>query len=461
MGREHLHFGGGVSQTILHPLVLVAVLIAGFLICVSSRRTAITAFLFAAILIPTDQVLLIAWAHFSMLRVLLLFGIVRIIREKMSSGARLFSGHINKIDVAVILLTFFTAVNGMLLFPESGAVINQLGSLYTLFGMYFLLRCLIRDQADVMRAIQTLACIAAIVAAVMTYECATGHNPYAILEGAAASKYGDLVARGERFRAQGPFAHSILAGTFGAVSFPLFVALWCKAKKYRRMAALGILSSAVITYASNSSTPVLGYVAGVLAVCLWPARQWLRALRWGTVLMLALLHLVMRGPVWSLIEKVDVTGSSSGWHRYMLVDQCIRRFGDWWLFGVKDTSVWGWDMWDTANQYVSVCENSGFLPFVLFLAVIIYGFKYLGSARQAAETDKRTALFLWALGAALFANVVEFFGVSYFDQTIVAWYTLLAMIPAAAMSVRLKTSLSPISITPPALDAEFISQPAR
>jgi O-antigen ligase len=88
-------------------------------------------------------------------------------------------------------------------------------------------------------------------------------------------------------------------------------------------------------------------------------------------------------------------------------------------------------MWDTANQYVGTCDNSGLLPFLLFLAILVYGFKYLGRARRAAAKDKKTALFIWALGAALFANVVAFFGISYFDQTIVAWYGLLAIISAA------------------------------
>ena len=34
------------------------------------------------------------------------------------------------------------------------------------------------------------------------------------------------------------------------------------------------------------------------------------------------------------------------------------------------------------------------------------------------------------------ANVVAFFGISYFDQTIIAWYALLAIIAAIAVSVR-------------------------
>jgi len=194
---------------------------------------------------------------------------------------------------------------------------------------------------------------------------------------------------------------------------------------------VGIVSAVVITVACNSSTPVLGCAAGLLALCLWPARQWMRLLRWGVVLTLISLHLVMKAPVWNLINRIDIAGGSSSWHRFMLVDLCIRHFGDWWLFGIKDTSVWGWDMWDTANQYVSVCENSGLLPFIFFIAVLVYGFKYLGRARRAAGKDRKRALFLWALGSALFANVVAFFGISYFDQTMVAWYALLAMIPAA------------------------------
>ena len=393
-------------------------------------------FLLASILIPADQVLVIGSLHFPMLRLLVLFGVIRMIKEKASSKARIFSGGINKIDWTVILSAIFVAMNGVLLFRDSGALINQLGVLYTIFGVYFLLRYLIRDEEDVVRTIQTLACIAAMVAAVMTYEVGTGHNPYALLGGARASGYASLVLRDDKVRAQGPFAHSILAGTFGAVLVPLFVALWWKGKKHRKIAAMGIFAATVITLACNSSTPVLGYAAGVLALCLWPARQWMQIMRWGLVLTLVALHLVMKAPVWHLIASIDITGGSSGFHRFMLIDQCIHHFSDWCLIGVKDTSVWGWDMWDTANQYVGLCENSGLFPFLLFVAVLVYGFKYLGRARRAAGKDRKGALFIWALGSALFANVVAFIGISYWDQTIVGWYALLAMIPAAAAACR-------------------------
>jgi hypothetical protein len=441
-GPQNLKFGGGVAETVLHPAILVAILLVGVLICVWPRNKVLVAFLAASLLIPVDQVLLIGPAHFPMLRVLVLFGFVRIWRDKIASKLRMFSGGVNALDVVVILLAVVVAVNGILLFQVSGAVISELGVLYTVFGVYFLLRFLIRSEEDVITGIKSLAWIAAVVAIIMAYEVTTGHNPYALLGGAKAAKYASLVARDDRFRAQGPFAHSITAGTFGAVLLPLFVALWWKATKYRKIAVLGLISATVITLACNSSTPVLAYAAGILALCFWPLRGQMRIIRWGIVITLIVLQIALKNPVWHLIARIDIAGGSSSWHRFALIDQCIRHFGDWWLIGVKDTSIWGWDMWDTANQYVSTCDNSGLLPFLLFVSILVYGFKFIGRARRIASNnrDKKSALFRWAIGAALFANAVAFLGISYFDQTMVAWYALLAMISAVAVVRREKQS---------------------
>ena len=459
MGPNHLKFGGGVAESVLNPAVLLVVLIAGVLVCVLPRNKTMIPFLVAGVLIPMDQILLIGPAHFPMLRVLILFGLFRMVKDKMKSKLPLCAGGFNKIDIAVTLLTMFIALNGILLFREMGAVVYQLGNLFTVFGVYFFLRFAIRDENDVVRTIQTFAYICVVVAAVMTYERATGHNPYAVLGGAAASQYATLAVRDDKIRAQGPFAHSILAGTFGAVLVPLFIALWWKGKKNRKIIALGVLSAAVMTVACNSSTPVLAYGAGLLALCLWPLRKWMRVLRWSIVITLVTLHLSMKAPVWNLINRIDISGGSSGWHRYMLIDQCIRHFSDWWLVGVKDTSVWGWDMWDTANQYVGTCDNSGLIPFILLIATIVYGFKFVGRARRVATAakDKKRALFVWAVGAALFSNVIAFVGISYFDQTMVVWYGLLAMISAVAL-VRPKRELKETPVAPSSEEPRLLPQ---
>jgi hypothetical protein len=416
----------------VHPIILLAVLVAGLVICFGSRKRALTSFLAAALLIPTDQVLLLGALHFPMLRVLIIFGAVRLIREKIS-GARLLGAGWNRIDLAMTVLTIATAIDGILLWPQSASVVFQLGNLYSAFGAYFVLRFLIRDEDDVLSAIRTLAYISLFVAAIMSYEQATGKNPYyAYLGGAHASMYGTSIERDDRFRATGCFGHPNLAGAFGASSLPLFVGLWWREKKNRNVAALGAAATAIIAVASGSSTALLGFGGGILALLFWPMRRWMRPVRWSIVAILVSLHMVMKAPVWHLISRIDLAGGSSSYHRYALINQCIIHFSDWWLMGTKSYADWGWDMWDLSNQYVWTADTAGLIPLLAFLATIIYGFKYVGKARRVTFGDRRRELLIWALGSSLFANVVAFFGISYFDQMIVAWYALICMIPIAS-----------------------------
>ena len=431
MVPEHLAFGGGVSETALSPFIAILLILAGILIFVLPRHRVIVPFLVAAMLIPNNQVLLIGFLHFPTLRILVLFGLIRMFSTKISSKTDIFSRGWNKIDVVLILLAVITAVNGVLLWQNTAALVKQSGDLYTTLGVYFLMRFLIRDDGDAARLIRTLAYISVVIAGIMLFEQAKGWNPYALLGGGQAAFYDSLMIRDGHVRAMGSFAHTLLAGTYGAIIFPLFFALWWKDNKNRTPAVVGILASTVITFATVSSTPVIAYAGGILALCLWPVRGLMRVVRWGIVIALVSLHMVMKAPVWHLISRIDLTGGSSSYHRYQLIDMFIRHFSDWWLWGTKSNADWGWDMWDTANQYVGTGEASGLLPFLLLLAIIVYGFKYLGNARKAAEENRNLALHYWALCSALFANAVAFFGISYWDQTVVVWYGLLAIINTA------------------------------
>jgi len=430
-------FGGGVAQTVFNPIVGVVILIVGVLICVWPRHKAIAAFLAAAILIPTDQVLLVGGFHFPAFRILILFGLARIIRAKATSETEIFSGGMNWIDKALILMTIFTAVDGVLLWQQSGEFFFQLGNVYTAFGLYFLLRFLIRDQEDVERTIRVFAYIAAVVALLMVYEQMTGRNPvYGLLGGARAAMYGTDLERADKIRATASFGHPILAGTFGAILLPLFFGLWLKDKNNRTIALVGMIAATAIPIASNSSTSLLGWIGGVGALCCWPFRKLMRPIRWGILVSLVFLQLVKKSPVWHLITDVDLTGSSSSYHRYQLVNQSILHFWNWMLIGTKSYASWGWDMWDLSNQYVAIGDVSGLVPLIFFVAMIVLGFKYLGMARKTVDGDRKQELFIWAVGAALFANMVAFFGISYFDQTIVVWYALMAIIAVATLAAR-------------------------
>lgn len=445
---KNLNFGGGLTESIISPAVLVIVLIAGVLICVLPRTKAIIPFLAVSILIPTDQVLVILGLHFPILRILALFGLVRLLWTKLSTKDEILSGGISGIDKAIITLTVFTAVNGALLWRVWAEVIYQFGNLYSAFGVYFLIRLLIRDEEDVKRTLRVLACVTVLVAAVMIGEQVTGKNLLYSTLGGARSYLGTVGERGDHLRATGPFAHPNLAGTFGGIVLPLFVGLWWKDKASRKYAALGVASAAVIPFAASSSTALSGLIGGVIAFCFWPLRRRMRAVRWGIIATLIGLQCYMTSPVWHIISDIDLTGSSSSYHRYMLVDQCIRHFWDWMLIGTRDYANWAWDMWDLSDQYVGVADPSGLIPLVSFLAILVLGFKYVGRARSASAGDKKQELFIWGLGASLFANVVAFFGIAYFDQTGVVWDTILAMVITATAYARNKQLAGrPINVT--------------
>ena len=234
MQPEHLKFGGGAASSAFNPVVLLIVLIVGIMILVREHRQVIAPFLVASIMIPMDQVVVIGPLHFPMLRVLLLFGMVRMAWAKINSKTAVFSGGITRLDKVVIWFELFTVTNALLLWRDGGMFVRQAGDLFTLFGIFFLMRHLIRDNEDSEVAIRTLAYIAMAVAAIMTFEQITGRNPYALLGGANAAFYGSLITREDRLRSVAGFGHPLLAGTFGAIVLPLFIGLWLKDRKNLR-----------------------------------------------------------------------------------------------------------------------------------------------------------------------------------------------------------------------------------
>ena len=125
---QQMQFGGGVAVSMVNPAVLLVVLLAGVVICIGSRKIAIATFLTVSLLIPIDQILLLGPFHFPMMRLVALFGLIRILWAKFSTKEEIFSGGMNGIDKAVILLTVFTAADGILLWRGSGEVILQLGN---------------------------------------------------------------------------------------------------------------------------------------------------------------------------------------------------------------------------------------------------------------------------------------------------------------------------------------------
>jgi hypothetical protein len=428
--EEHLpKFGGGATGTILHPAVLVALLLAIVLFFVLPRKHVIVPVLVSMFLIPLGQQFVIGTVHLFVCRILILMAFIRALGSKVPKQQSNYAGGWNSIDTAFTCYVLITSAATMMLYPDAGALVNQIGYLWDYLIGYLLLRSLIRNENDTYLAIKCFAGLMVLLAVAMVVEQVKMVNVFGLLGGVAPVPE----IREGKVRSQAVFQHALTAGTFAATAIPLFFLLW-KNGKAKAFSIVGIVAATVMTFATQTSTSLLTYAAGILSVFLWPIRKKMKTLYWGLAAVLVGLQLVMKAPVWFLIARIDLTGSSSSYHRAELIDQFVNHFSSWWLVGTKDAATWGWYMWDAQNMYVSVGEAGGLIALIFYIVVIWRSFAKLGAARKQA-TNKNQEWLIWLLGAALFANVVAFLGVNYFDQSRMAWFALIAMICACTAPI--------------------------
>lgn len=414
----NIRFGGGAAETAVHPIVFAVLVVSVVCILTVRFKNVVLPFLWTILLVPLGQVVVVGGIHFTIMRIVIVVGLVRCAISRRWAVA----GNFNGIDKAFALWAVCYALAFSLLYMHTQALLNRLGFLIDALGGYFFLRIAVRNIDDARRIIKVLAFMSAVMAVCMINEQITRVNAFGWLGGVSAVPE----IRSGRIRSQAVFQHSLIAGTFGATSLPLFLGLW-RRRQNQRIAVTGIISAVIMVVTAAGSTPLLVCVAGVIGVCCWPVRHWVRAAHWAFLGMLMYLHLVMKAPVWALIGRIDLTGSSSAYHRYQLVDNFVRHFGDWWLIGTKNYDSWGFDMWDMSNQYVQYGARGGLLTMVLFVAMICLSFRKLGRVRRRASLPGEE-WFLWCLTISLFTHVVAYFGISYFDQVQIVWYALLAVV---------------------------------
>lgn len=423
-----MRVGGGVAASSMHPAVLLILLVALVLIVVLPRKYVVVPLLLAIFLTPFGQQLYISGAHFFVPRLLIIGGWFRLMFRRNGPKIEIASGGFNEVDKVLIFWAMCRASATFLEFMDKPALINQCGFLIDSLGGYFLLRALIWNDDDVARVVKTFAAIVSAFAVTMTIERAAGVNVFGYIGGRLSPFVRDGV-----IRSQGTFLGPIPAGTFGASIFCLFAWLWWSGKA-RLMAAAGMLGSFVMLVTSASSTPLLTIVAGFVGIMCWPLRNNMRKLRWAILIFLVTLHLAMKAPVWMLIARVDLTGGSSGYHRAALIDNCIKHFGDWWMIGVQSTAYWGFEMWDQANQFVAEAAAGGLATLLFFLLMIARCFGRLGVARRLMRKARREGM-IWLLGSTLFAYIVSFFGISFNDQSLYAWFAVISIVCASTTPI--------------------------
>lgn len=386
--------------------------------------------------------------HFYSIRILILFVLIRVVVR----------GELNAIRLRAFDILFFAwlIATNILYVAFDGSYVNfseRLGDMYDVGGLYIIVRALIRNIDDLAGTVSVLAVLLIPVAAIMAVERMTGRNPFAALGGVDEWS----VIRNGIVRCQGPFKHSILAGTSGATAFPLLIGLLVLRPDRRILWTIASLSAVLIVYLSGSSGPLIAFIAGLLGLGMWWMRTLMRLVRWVMLTSIIGLAMVMNAPVWFIIDRLSELSGGDGWYRSALIDSAVRHFNEWWLIGTGYTAHWmptgipaSPYSADIVNEFVNQGIRGGLLCLLLFVALLSKSFAAIGTASAAAPL--RQGYFCWTVGCSLAAHVFSFFSVSYFDQIISFYYLVIGstvMMSAARkncsreISARANTKLAP------------------
>lgn len=415
-------FGGTefANQTLVNPVGLAAVGLAGGLLLLVPRRWAILPLIALASFVSMAQRVVVFNLDFNFIRILVLFGIARLLVRGETEGFRW-----RPMDKAVIAWAVVAALVCSIREASMDALVNRMGFSFDALGLYLMCRCLIRDWDDLRAIIVSFAVVSVPVAFAFYVENSTGRNAFAFFGGVP-----EITAMREgRMRCQGAFAHPIVAGCFWAAVLPLMIAAWWSSGMTRVAGIVGAVATCVIVAYTASSTPVGAAGMAVFAMLMFFARHNMRQVRWALAITLILLHMVMKKPVWHLLARIDLVGGSTGYHRYALIDAFVNNFSKWWLKGTDDTYNWtAFGLFDITNQFVLEGIRGGLVSLVLFIVVLTYGFSYVGRTWRRVAKDQSRLVLAWSLGAVLYVHIVNFFGISYFGQINVVWYMSLAAI---------------------------------
>ena len=392
------------------------------------RRWALLPILVTACYMTAAQGIVLGPFHFSVIRLMVLAGILRVVLR----GERLNQPP-NALDGLIVLWAGWLLTSSLFHDDVSTALLYRLGLAFDVCGIYLLVRVFCQSMEDLVQLFKITAIVLVPVSVEMLYEKLHAYNIFSTFGGVDEIPY----TRGGNVRAQGPFAHAILAGTVGAVCLPMTFSLWTV---HRKLALMGTAACLAMVYASTSSGPIISVLAAVLALVMWKFRDRARLICWLAVLVYITLDLVMEDPAYFIMARIDLAGGSTGWYRARLIQSSIEHLSEWWAVGTDYTRHWmthgllsSPNHVDITNHYLKFGVLGGLPLVLLFIAQLRRGFLFVGqTVAQWIDCPVRVkfAFSVWCLGAALFVHAVTCISISYFDQTGVFLYMTLGAISA-------------------------------
>ncbi len=381
------------------------------------KRYLLWSFILAACLVPMNQRTYIGSLDFTVLRILVLAGVLRIVLRGEAEAIRW-----NGFDKLVLAWNVSNAIIYTIQWGTLNAFINRCGFMYDSLGMYWLFRHFFRSFEDITEAIKIFAICAIISAPLVAAEKFRQSSPFSVFGPTGARFH-----RG-RFRCAGAFPHYIIMGCFWASMLPLFYST-LKAKFNPRVSKIGIGAAGLMIYFSASSTPLLTVGAIIAFWLCYRYRQKGWIIFTSICLVLGILHFfIMEKPVWHLMARANIFGGSTGWFRYFLFNEFINHTSEWFFFGVKSTAHWGRGLFDLTNQYVLEGVRGGILTLLIFIVMLYNAVKISGKA-SLILAEQPIHWIAWGLCISIIGHIVTFWGVSYFGgQILMLFYMQLAMV---------------------------------
>lgn len=417
----------------MNPIGVSILFFLIFVVLIAPRRWALMGMMAGVLYLTQVQQVDVLGFNLYAIRFLELAGFIRVISRKEFS----FSG-LNRIDRTLLFFYCFVAIVYSL--RSSEGQINVIGLSVDAFLCYFAFRGLIIDLEDFRWFLKSFLILLAPYAVLVMIESLTRHNMFEFIGGGIGGWQ-----RGDRFRAVGSFRNPDLLGALGASFFPLYIGLAC-IKAERKLACLGIGLCLVIVWASNSGGPLGATGMGLVGWALWRERTRMRRMRRALVVGLILLSLVMKAPVWYLLDRVSSVTGGDGYNRSYLIDVSFQNFGKWWFAGMPITETVNWFPYshpltggaDITNEFISFGLMAGVGAIALLILLLTRAFSSLGNALEMVRTDLKQRgadeFLLWGFGVIVVTHIVTWLGITYYDQFYVVWFLQLAAISSITAS---------------------------
>jgi len=406
------------GQTIVHPIGASVLVVLAIVALKVPRHYLAIPLLFLMVAIPSAQRVVIGSLDFSFIRILVMVTVARIYLNKQN-----FQLQLEKPDYFICYWAIWSIFAYGVLIGDVSGVVTRTGYMVDVVGAYYIGRASIRTIDDIKNITVFIGFMAIPMVCFFLIERGTGRNMFSVFGGL----YDFTLIRNGRLRCQGPFSHPITAGIFWASFLPWLAAIWYGGGLSKSKLALFIGCVLVIIANTASSTPVMAVLFSVLGISMFPLRRKMPAIKNSMIFLLVMLHFAMEKPIWHLISRVDISGGSTGDHRYRLIQEAINHIGEWWMVGSQSTVHWGHGMRDVTNQYILEGLRGGLLGMIFFIMFLLKIFTLIGGALKKTNSNAELWIF-WGAGVMLFAHMMNFLAASYFGQVTGLFFLLMGCI---------------------------------